>query len=277
MAIGIDETHGKMYFAGGCGSSDFEDVARANLNGSGAEVLFSGGCPAGRTIDVAPQAGFLFWGDRALPPLRGLIRSPLNAPERVLIVPNAGNTFAIDESHEQLYYVDGAFSSILRADFQGSNVTTIVSGIVFLDLAVNPIGPRLADLTVTTANPIAGSPTPEPGRHTFDISQAVQMLANPALGYRFDVWDVMWQIHPLRTRQFTWTEIERFPLAMSRYGNFPWRLIPWMAEPSHRRDCRFGTMEPKLILSLTYMTGFVSSSGLAGRFWIQQAHLARSR
>jgi len=61
IAIALNETHGKIYWAGSCSGCDLE-IGSANLDGTGIDVIHDGSfddSPADITVD--PVAGKVYW------------------------------------------------------------------------------------------------------------------------------------------------------------------------------------------------------------------------
>ncbi len=133
MGIALDITAEKVYWTDETGHGN--NIRRANLNGSGVEVLLSGlGLPRGLALD--PDAGKLYWTETGGQRIRraNLDGSGLENVVEGLSFPQG---IALDVSHGKMYWADD--DRIQRANLNGSDVETVVTGLGNpLGLAIDP-------------------------------------------------------------------------------------------------------------------------------------------
>jgi low density lipoprotein receptor-related protein 5/6 len=121
-AIALDVQHGKVYWVS---AGDTGGLARANLDGSGYQLLVPGTYGGGLALDVA--GGHLYWtslGDHAIE------RVNLDGSGQTTIV--SGLTgglggIAIDPAAGQMYWTDAFTNRIERANLDGSGLQTVLT------------------------------------------------------------------------------------------------------------------------------------------------------
>lgn len=139
-AIAIDLVHDKLYWTSG--TSQFS-IQRANLDGSGVELLVPGAQPTGLALDVA--GGKMYWADRGIAEGSAIIRrASLDGTGNEILVgglePNTVFGIALDLSQRKMYW--GGFGSgdrIRRANLDGSDVEDVIGPVGIIGaLAVIP-------------------------------------------------------------------------------------------------------------------------------------------
>jgi DNA-binding beta-propeller fold protein YncE len=124
--IAIDEAGGKYYYTASSGDLTKYGVARANLDGSGAETIipYSDGRSAGLALD--PLAGKLYWSVSGSSP--EIKRADLDGSDVEIVVSglSAPHGLDLDNIHGKLYWADWFEKSILRANLDGSGVEEVV-------------------------------------------------------------------------------------------------------------------------------------------------------
>lgn len=135
---------GKVYWASGFSGTLF--VQRANLDGSGSETIVSDGNQNG-AVDVAVDAvgGKVYWtGESSIwwANLDGTIPQDIGPVDSINPV-----AIALDRDNNKIYWTDlvgPGLATIRRADLNGSNPVTIVTGLTEpLGLAVDPEGAKI--------------------------------------------------------------------------------------------------------------------------------------
>ena len=149
--IVLDAENGKMYWA----DAFAPEVARANLDGTGFEVLVS---TVSRPVDIAldPVNNKIYWADDGTSSAR-IQRANLDGTnvEDVATGFNDVLTVAVDPSGGKVYWVgdDGSGDSMRRADLDGANPETIIASVSRFtrNLEVEPANAKLY-WTVATAS-----------------------------------------------------------------------------------------------------------------------------
>ncbi|MCH8150035.1 MAG: SEL1-like repeat protein, partial [Planctomycetes bacterium] len=123
-AIALDLTAGKLYWA----DDRIHQISRSNLDGSSRESLltYTGSNFGGIALDVA--AGKMYWCGDA-----GLWRASLGGADQEQLIDSAvlprTSALALDVMNGKVYLADIEFDSILRANFDGSELEALVSSI----------------------------------------------------------------------------------------------------------------------------------------------------
>lgn len=124
-ALAIDRSAEKLYWT----DVDDDVIRRANLDGRSPEDLISSGLSWPMAIGLDPAADFLCWGDQVLEQIG---HAHLDGSGAALLIPTSfASGLAIDEVHGHIYWsesIDGQTGYILRANLDGTDITTVVSG-----------------------------------------------------------------------------------------------------------------------------------------------------
>jgi DNA-binding beta-propeller fold protein YncE len=124
QGVAVDSVAGKIYWL-----EDLGGVHRANVDGSGSELLVSGTGGVAIALDVSSDK--IYWADVFVD---GLIhRSNLDGTFAEIIVPTGADRegLALDLTHGKVYWTNRAqtLQSIERANLDGSNVESVVLGL----------------------------------------------------------------------------------------------------------------------------------------------------
>lgn len=172
--VAVDEAQGQMYWTDpGAGR-----VQRAALDGSGLQTLTSSGNTFAVTgIAVDSAAAQVYFGDHDFGNPGHIYRMNTDGSGLVTL-PIPGLLFpwgiAVDANAGKLYWGDGGTQSISRANLDGSNVETVVSGV-----AVQGIALDVATQTIYWSDfPVAGDRTVR--RAGFDGSNMQTLLTGLA-------------------------------------------------------------------------------------------------
>ncbi len=127
--VAVDEQAGKIYWTDVNG----DVIRRGNLNGSGAEDIVTEGLLFPKTIDLDLLGGKLYWGDQSLGQIG---RANLDGSDAGPILSTSfASGLAVDAANRKIYWSAAVVGSgghdgeILRADLDGANVETIVTGV----------------------------------------------------------------------------------------------------------------------------------------------------
>ena len=128
--IALDLTHNKIYWTDY--TYDDPKIMRANLDGSGSEVLTT--CSAGcvlEDIDVDPGAGYIFWAERMD---QELWRANLDGSGKTKILycaTGVQNPFGVAVYGGKVYWTNSktAAYEVMRCDYDGNNKVNIVDGL----------------------------------------------------------------------------------------------------------------------------------------------------
>lgn len=165
-AAALDLVNNKLYFA-----NSSTGIGRINLNGSGYEVFVSGPYYRGVAVDAA--SGYVYLAN-----LGGIYRAPITTGAATFLVSDNGGPFDIDldltSGSEKMYWVDYTSGDCRRADLNGANVETLITGLSFprgiaLDTAndrmyitnqqLHSVSEYNLDGTLITSFPVSGSPS----------------------------------------------------------------------------------------------------------------------
>lgn len=142
--IALDVEADKMYFTDLVGSSTGQ-VMRANLDGTGFEVLVSGlGAPAFIDLDIA--GGKMYWASFLnMPETDRIQRANLDGTELEDLVTgiSAPMGFGLDLVNGKMYWTELTDRKIRRADLDGTNIEDIVLDNLAVDVAIDNVNSKL--------------------------------------------------------------------------------------------------------------------------------------
>ncbi len=174
--IALDESANIVYWA-----TPGSAIGKMNYDGSGVTQIFGSVESASvYDLDYDPVSGMLFWADESNP---GTIRKGFpDGTGFQEIVSDAGQALgiAVDGLAGKVYWSDRT-GFIKRANLDGSNIETVVSGLSDpLGVALGPVGP----IGVPLPQPTTGGGSPLMGRGTFnrDVDTGTVSFMEPDSG-----------------------------------------------------------------------------------------------
>jgi len=125
--IAVDVPHNRIFWA----DNGLDQLLRANLDGSGSVVLYTvpGGnsFPADVRLDL--ESGLFFWCDQLRNRIQSSTFDGLNVTDVITNAASTGPYFMdLDRAAGKIYWGDFDAGSIFRADLDGSNRETLLTG-----------------------------------------------------------------------------------------------------------------------------------------------------
>lgn len=161
--------------------SDFDggDIRRANLDGTGQKILFTGlSNPVGPALDLA--GGKMYWGNAG----SNLRRANLDGSSQESLVQNlnAPSGIALDVTSGHIYWTEYGGGTIQRSNLDGTGKTNLITGlsgptVIALDLS-DPSPPN-----ITRATKVAG---------TFTLSWSALMGRGYQVQFKSDLAQTNW-------------------------------------------------------------------------------------
>jgi hypothetical protein len=145
-SIVVDRTGGKMYWTDWTGST----IKRANLDGSGVEILVSGlGGPYGIALDTG--SGKMYWTEFSSARIRRANLDGTGIEDLVTTGLSHVNGIALDLAAGKMYWCDGSAinGEIDRANLDGTSIQNVVTGLIEpMEIALDVAGGKMywADL-----------------------------------------------------------------------------------------------------------------------------------
>lgn len=133
--IAVDVPSGKVYWI----ERSAKRIRRANLDGSGMEIILTCADHAGNSYDLAIHGGHVYWTDWLSRAINRADVDGSNVVGGVVSDLNGPVGLAIDHAGKKFYWVSDGDKSVQRANLDGSGVETLVSGVS------NPYGLALSD------------------------------------------------------------------------------------------------------------------------------------
>jgi hypothetical protein len=135
--------------------SQGSQLRRANLDGTGIQTYAGLGASFIQDVALDPVNGKVYFSDATLSSPGRLRRMNIAGTGLETVVANVANGpvgLAIDSAHESIYFgtfaIGAPTGGVQRANLNGTNVQTIVSGIDVDSMALDPAGERLYWTTV---------------------------------------------------------------------------------------------------------------------------------
>lgn len=138
--VALDTTNGKMYWS----DTVLDKIQRANLDGTGVENLLvtgTGSASGVLGIDLDVIGGKMYWTDFALNKVRRANLNGTSIEDLVVAGPAAPGTsvntnsgpmgIALDLASQKMYWANPRVDAIQRANFDGTNVENIITGVPF--------------------------------------------------------------------------------------------------------------------------------------------------